>query len=417
LRKNEKGATAIFVALILTLLLGFAALGIDVNYLYGVRNELQNAADAGALAGASVLFTNDCTITDIDDVVIPEAEKVAKANKTGNHVLEDIEITVQIGHWSFTTKKFVADAVPINAVRVQTDRRDTPSFFAKTLGFERFFVSTVAVAWLGYPESFFDQPIALCLAAITDPSTGLLSCDVGKMTNNNNDTGGWSNLSTDNCSGGTNTSEVRDLICEGSPQPVEVGKTMGMLNGMSNVGYTDFFTCWQKLENSSSGTKNWNITLPVVECTGPDGMDISPCLPLKTAVNVNVIWITRVLTGNPGDEDTYYADVPRDMTAPVTPVDGVPEPPPIHWTCEVGYRSCWISFVNTFNIGNANHDENKPPGPGDPDYNESDYNDFYDDLYQSRTIYFLPDCTERRGGEDYYMCPMNPLLVNPLLVE
>ena len=36
-------------------LLGFAALAIDVGYLFVVRNELQNAADAAALAGAGHL--------------------------------------------------------------------------------------------------------------------------------------------------------------------------------------------------------------------------------------------------------------------------------------------------------------------------------------------------------------------------
>ena len=38
-------------------LLGFAALAIDVGYLFVVRNELQNAADAAALAGAGKLIT------------------------------------------------------------------------------------------------------------------------------------------------------------------------------------------------------------------------------------------------------------------------------------------------------------------------------------------------------------------------
>ena len=37
----------------------FAALAVDLGYLYVVRNELQNAADAGALAGAQVLLTTE----------------------------------------------------------------------------------------------------------------------------------------------------------------------------------------------------------------------------------------------------------------------------------------------------------------------------------------------------------------------
>ena len=47
---------AVTAAFFLTALLGFAALAIDVAYLLVVRNELQNAADAAALAGAPCLY-------------------------------------------------------------------------------------------------------------------------------------------------------------------------------------------------------------------------------------------------------------------------------------------------------------------------------------------------------------------------
>ena len=39
----------------LVVLIGFASLTIDVGYLYNVRAELQNTADAAALAGAQML--------------------------------------------------------------------------------------------------------------------------------------------------------------------------------------------------------------------------------------------------------------------------------------------------------------------------------------------------------------------------
>ena len=42
--------------------LGIAALAIDLSHLYVVRNELQNAADAGALAGARFLYNEDGTL-------------------------------------------------------------------------------------------------------------------------------------------------------------------------------------------------------------------------------------------------------------------------------------------------------------------------------------------------------------------
>ncbi|MGB7970760.1 MAG: pilus assembly protein TadG-related protein, partial [Candidatus Deferrimicrobiaceae bacterium] len=50
---GRKGGQMIVVfAIVLLVLLGFAALGIDVGYMYSVRNDLQRSVDAGALAGA-----------------------------------------------------------------------------------------------------------------------------------------------------------------------------------------------------------------------------------------------------------------------------------------------------------------------------------------------------------------------------
>ncbi|CZQ80916.1 Hypothetical protein Tpal_134 [Trichococcus palustris] len=57
LKKEEQGQALIMVALMLTVLLGFAALVVDVGNLYVQKSQLQNAADAAALAGAQDLGT------------------------------------------------------------------------------------------------------------------------------------------------------------------------------------------------------------------------------------------------------------------------------------------------------------------------------------------------------------------------
>jgi len=55
---NRGQVLLVFLAALLGLL-GIAALGIDIGYLYTVRHELQRSTDAGALAGASAFFTGD----------------------------------------------------------------------------------------------------------------------------------------------------------------------------------------------------------------------------------------------------------------------------------------------------------------------------------------------------------------------
>jgi hypothetical protein len=54
--RDEKGATLVFVAIVMMVLLGFAALAIDAGVLYTARNQCQNAADSGALACAGRLM-------------------------------------------------------------------------------------------------------------------------------------------------------------------------------------------------------------------------------------------------------------------------------------------------------------------------------------------------------------------------
>lgn len=55
LRKRQGGAVAIIVGLSLVVLIGFLGLVIDLGRTYVLKTELQNAADAAALAGASQL--------------------------------------------------------------------------------------------------------------------------------------------------------------------------------------------------------------------------------------------------------------------------------------------------------------------------------------------------------------------------
>jgi hypothetical protein len=53
--RSEEGQTLIYVAVAMVALLGLAALAIDGGHLYAERRAMQNAADAGALAGAREL--------------------------------------------------------------------------------------------------------------------------------------------------------------------------------------------------------------------------------------------------------------------------------------------------------------------------------------------------------------------------
>jgi hypothetical protein len=59
MKTGNRGQVLLVFLAALMCLLGLAALGVDMGYLYTVRHELQRSTDAGALAGASAMLSGD----------------------------------------------------------------------------------------------------------------------------------------------------------------------------------------------------------------------------------------------------------------------------------------------------------------------------------------------------------------------
>lgn len=340
--RNERGAVLVLVALTFTIFLGLAAFAIDFNHLYVVHNELQNAADAAALAGAQALYT-EVPGYEPGEKVNTNANAIAK--ETGLENLSDnsvVEINwtsgntgdVQRGHWSFSNDKFTPldteDPVAIwgvssddldkmdgtypyvdhdgnttypenvNAVRVVTRRKDVEaeSFFARIYGFMGFEMSAEAVAYIGFAGSLdpleMDVPIAICDTSLTNDL-----CNIGRMinsadTSHESNTAAWVDSNPlsneDACQGGTNARILGDLI--------------GDIKTDTN-------------ENNTA-----------CECISPEHNQDDEC-----GVNNDIItgdtWLEaiggQVSSGyNPMVEcyDTYLSEQPWEMTLPVVKCDG-----------------------------------------------------------------------------------------------
>jgi hypothetical protein len=112
MRMNQEGAAAIIATIVgLFVLLGMAALAIDVGYLFAAKNELQNVSDGASLAAArelGVLYQSKSTaeqqnyvLTADDQLKIRNrAKEVASLNVAGgkaNLVIGDADI--EIGNW------------------------------------------------------------------------------------------------------------------------------------------------------------------------------------------------------------------------------------------------------------------------------------------------------------------------------
>lgn len=95
----QKGAVTVLVALTLPVLLGVGALAVDLAYLHVVRNELQNDADAAAMAGARKLYLKGASTLDWASAATTAKDAIV-LNRAANHALADGDVLT--GYWDTT---------------------------------------------------------------------------------------------------------------------------------------------------------------------------------------------------------------------------------------------------------------------------------------------------------------------------
>ena len=119
----RRGSYAILVALLLTVLLGFAALAIDLSYLRLARMQAQNAADAGAHAALMELRKSRD-----EDVARERATQIVNMNViAGDQAVIEPGEDVVFGGWDFPSHTFDPGADYVNAVEVTVRREaDAP---------------------------------------------------------------------------------------------------------------------------------------------------------------------------------------------------------------------------------------------------------------------------------------------------
>ena len=96
---TQRGSVSLMVAFLLPVFLGLAALAIDLVYLQIVRNEMQNDADAAALAGAHALVDPNGGAVRWADATA-QAQQSVSLNRAAGQPLSDAQ--VQTGYWNLT---------------------------------------------------------------------------------------------------------------------------------------------------------------------------------------------------------------------------------------------------------------------------------------------------------------------------
>ncbi|QCO99363.1 hypothetical protein FCN77_18745 [Arthrobacter sp. 24S4-2] len=133
--RDERGAASIIVAILLVVLMGCAALAVDVGAMYAEKAQLQNGADAAALAVAGDCAKGNCGT--------PSVTGSNYANNNAN----DSTSGATVSFPNATTVRVVTKA---RAAGSSTD--GFPLYFARAMGFQSTDIGATAEAIWGTPS-------------------------------------------------------------------------------------------------------------------------------------------------------------------------------------------------------------------------------------------------------------------------
>lgn len=265
---KQKGNIALMTALLLPVVLGISAFAIDLAYLQVVRNELQNDADAAALAGAKYLVTNGTSGPDWAQAS-SQALLAVGLNKANNLSLRDAN--VETGYWNLKQTPQILQPLPMNptlydipAIKV-TVVKDTgvnqggvPTFFARL--WNRLSLRAQATATAGVsspgtvdPGGLFPLVISQCMyanywnsaanppAPKIDPKTGKpYVFQIGSGYHYGTcSSGEWTSFDTDDNSVG----RIQNLITQGNPVSMSIGDSTWVEPGTKTTLYKDVRDC------------------------------------------------------------------------------------------------------------------------------------------------------------------------------
>ncbi len=143
----RRGGVMPLVVVALVVIAGVMSLAVDVGYLYLVKENLQTAADAGALAGASGLSVSQ-------DEARRRATTYTQKNFANGAAVPVQASDVQLGLWDPSTHVFTPSTSSPGAVKVTAQLRHDRGnavglYLARVLGINSFDVAASAVGSFG----------------------------------------------------------------------------------------------------------------------------------------------------------------------------------------------------------------------------------------------------------------------------
>jgi hypothetical protein len=269
--RQERGVVAPLAAVSLVALLGLTGAAVDLGALYSARGELQNAADAAALAAANTMLAYNS-----NNLAFAQPDVALNLRQP----LGDDFI---IGFYDHQAGEFdpsrvglsLNDPDDLTAVRV-TVRRDEQAnqpvrtFFSAIVGVREVGLSASSTAYLGYaastPSGGVTIPIAVDETALRPPGDGDPYCGKSITFHSENDeNGSWTTFFDWPAS----SSKVDDYVCGCEDAPaLKVGDMINITNGtLSN----NVFSHLRDRFNHEKSGGQWTVTLPVYKSGGNSG--------------------------------------------------------------------------------------------------------------------------------------------------
>ncbi|MEC4681641.1 MAG: Tad domain-containing protein [Nitrospirota bacterium] len=294
---EQHGVVSLIMAVSTTMLLGFTALAIDLGHAWMVKQELQNVADAAALAGAGQLGQvyqgmsaedqGNYFLTSADkQVVVNQINSLSPNSHAGGTSLAFRTEDLEVGVWDSTTKTFTpvppddpASPRP-TAVRVQVRRDETANtplatFLGGLVGVEGISITASATA---------------AMTSITTASPGVLGAPIAVSQE-------W--LEAGNCGGNIKFYPTGDIEgCAGwhtyTDPDSSAANLKGIIQGLTGGSYTSpetkagqtifefnggalasIFNSFEALYNANKDAAgNWSVLVPVysaTDCSNPSG--------------------------------------------------------------------------------------------------------------------------------------------------
>lgn len=169
-RRGERGSVLAVSTLGMLVFLLAAGLCVDISHLYVVKTELQNAADAAALAAAASLNSDDGGITKATDIAVSALNNYEFNNNGATITRTDVRFAVNLSDFDagldMNETSARAAASRIRFVKVTVPTKAVNVFFASMVIGNSRNVGAEAVAGMSVAPNYFEH--VLPVTVITD---------------------------------------------------------------------------------------------------------------------------------------------------------------------------------------------------------------------------------------------------------